>query len=100
MKHPEIQTPSEFQFYVQQHGTRYQPYTEKRTMEQLQADLNKAHDNLKKQVVINTKLNTRLTTTQRQLGWQRIWTRVLTASAIGLWPITLWLLQQFLATRR
>jgi hypothetical protein len=99
MPEPEIQTPAEFQFYAQQHGTRYQPYTAKRTMDQLQADLNKAHDNLKKQVGINTKLNTRLTTTQQSLRWERIWRRILTASAVGLWPITLWLLQQFLTKR-
>ncbi len=100
MPDPEIQTPPEFQFYVQKHGLRYRPYTEKRTLDQLQLDLNKAHDNLKKQVGINTNLNRQLSKTQRLLGWERIWRRILTASTIAMWPMLLWLLQQFLATRR
>ena len=94
---PEIQTPPEFQFYVERHGVReFPPYTEKRTLPQLQLDLNKAHDNLKKQVHINTRINAQLTRTERTLGWERIWRRILTAANVVEFAIIGWLITEFL----
>ena len=97
MPDPEVQTSPEFEFYVQQHGVKhFPPYTEKRTLPQLQLDLNKAHDNLKKQVHINTQINVQLTKTERTLGWVRIWSRILTAATLVEFGIIGWLISEFL----
>lgn len=97
MQDPEIQTPPDFQFYVQRHGVQqFPPYTEKRALPQLQLDLNKAHDNLKKQVHINTRINAQLTAALHTLGWERIWRRILTAAIVVQFGIIGWLITEFL----
>jgi hypothetical protein len=94
---PEVQTPPDFQFYVQRHGVKqFPPYTETRSLPQLQRDLNTAHDNLKKQVHINTRINTQLTKTETALRWERIWRRILTAAIVVQFTIIGWLITEFL----
>lgn len=72
MSAPEIQTPPEFQFYVQQRGIhKTQREFERDSLPGLQKSLSKAHDNLQKQVGINTRLYKQLATLQESLKWER-----------------------------
>jgi hypothetical protein len=93
MPDPEIQTPPEFQFYVQQHGVRSPREFERGSLAGLQKSLTKAHDNLSKQVGINTRLYVQLTATQRDA---RIWRRVLVAAVIAQWSVIGWLFRAWL----
>lgn len=69
MPDPEVQTPPEFQFYVQQNGLQEfkQREFDRNTLAGLQKSLSKAHDNLHKQVRINTTLYSQLTKAERRL---------------------------------
>jgi hypothetical protein len=96
MPDPNIQTPPEFQFYVQQHGMRAAREFERGSLQGLQKSLSKAHDNLVRQVGINTNLYVQLTATQRTLGWERIWRRILTGAIIAQFSIIGWLVTEFL----
>jgi hypothetical protein len=65
---PDIQTPAEFQFYVEQNGLKAtQREFERNSLPGLQKSLSKAHDNLQKQVGINTRLYVQLTKAERRL---------------------------------
>jgi hypothetical protein len=96
MPDPNIQTPPEFQFYVQQHGMRAAREFERGSLQGLQKSLSKAHDNLAKQVGINTRLYVLLTAMQRTSGWERIWRRILTGLIITQFTIIGWLVTEFL----
>jgi hypothetical protein len=96
MPDSDVQTPPDFQFYVQQHGVRVPREFERGSLPGLQKSLTKAHDNLAKQVGINTRLYVQLTATQRALGWERIWRRVLGAAIMAQFGIIGWLIQEFL----
>jgi hypothetical protein len=93
---PEIQTPPDFQFYVQQHGQRVIREFERGSVQGLQKSLSKCHDNLAKQVGINTRLYHQLTTAERTLGWERIWRRILTAAIVVQFGVIGWLVSEFL----
>lgn len=95
--HSESQTPAEFQFYVQRRGVKEFPsYSEPRTIVQLQHDLNKAHDNLKRQVRINTSINTKLSNSDTALRWERIWRRILTGAIAVEFGLIGWLATELL----
>lgn len=65
---PEIQTPPEFQFYVQQNGIqKTKREFERDSIPGMQKSLSKAHDNLHKQVRINTTLYAALTDAKRRI---------------------------------
>lgn len=96
MAAPEIQTPPEFQFYVQQHGVRVVREFERNSLAGLQKSLSKAHDNLAKQVGINTRLYKDLTAAQRTLGWERIWRRVLTGAVLAQFTVLGWIVKAWL----
>jgi hypothetical protein len=89
MAEPEIQTPADFQFYVQQHDVRAPREFERGSLQGLQKSLSKAHDNLAKQVGINTRLYAQLTRTERRLGWERVWRRILSAAVVAAWAVIL-----------
>jgi len=81
----EIQTPGEFQYYVQRNGIRYD-YTKPRTPLQLQNDVNVLHSFTKKLLIEKDRM-------QRTLRDQRIWTRVLTAAVVAQFAIVIELLK-------
>lgn len=93
MPDPDVQTPSEFQFYVQQHGVRMPREFERGSLPGLQKSLTKAHDNLAKQVGINTRLYVLLTATQQSA---LLWRRILGAAIVVQFAIIGWLIQEFL----
>jgi hypothetical protein len=97
MPEPEIQTPPDFQFYVQQHGVRVIREFERGSIQGLQKSLSKAHDNLQKQVGINTRLYVQLTKAQRtgERCSTRIW--ILGGCVIAQFAIIGWLAQELLA---
>ena len=66
MRETEVHGPQEFQYYVTHDGQHYD-YSKPRSQGQLQADINVAHDNLKKLVVEKDRLNTRLAAAQHRL---------------------------------
>jgi len=100
MADPEIQTPADFQFYVQQNGLRAQREFDRSSLQGLQKSLSKAHDNLSKQVGINTRLYAQLTKTERALGWERIWRRILAAAVVAQFTALGWLVKAWLDLHR
>jgi hypothetical protein len=93
----DIQTPAEFQFYVEQHGIRKtQREFERDSIPGLQKSLSKAHDNLHRQVGINTRLYTSLNKAQKQLGWSKIWIGILGAAVTAEFAIIGWMFEAFL----
>jgi hypothetical protein len=97
MPEPEIQTPPDFQFYVQQHGVHAVREFKRDSIEGLQKSLSKAHDNLSKQVGINTRLYAQLTKAERlaERCSTRIW--ILGGCVIAQFAIIGWLAQELLA---
>lgn len=92
MPAPEIQTPPEFQFYVQQHGiSKNKREFERDSIPGLQKSLSKAHDNLAKQVGINTRIYAQLLTAHRRLDRDAIKIWVLTLLLGGEGALLLWL---------
>ena len=82
---PEIQTPPEFQFYVQQNGIqKTQREFERDSIPGLQKSLSKAHDNLQRQMRINTQLYGELTVLQGRVSRYRGSTILLTSIVSGL----------------
>jgi hypothetical protein len=95
--HSDLQTPPDFQFYVQRNGvTEFPSYSEPRSIVQLQHDLNKAHDNLKRQVRINTTINKKLTNAENALRWEIIWRRILTSAIAVAFALIGWLAAELL----
>ena len=84
---PDIQTPPEFQFYVQQHGLTGKREFERNSIPGLGKSLNKAHDNLQKQVRINTLFDEKLLDAQSRLRFARGWIWVLTLTIAGSWAL-------------
>jgi hypothetical protein len=97
MPDPEVQTPPDFQFYVQQHGVRTPREFLRGSRLGMQKSLTKAHDNLSKQVGINTRLYHDLTEAQRALRRERRWRRFLATTVSVEFTLLLWLLHEFLS---
>lgn len=91
MLDPRSQTPSEFQFYAEQKGLPTQREFERSSIPGLEKSLNKAHDNLQKQVGINTRLYEQVTKGERRLDRYKIMLWVLTAVVIGEGYVIGWL---------
>ena len=88
MPDPQIQTPPEFQFYVQQHGIqKNRREFERDSIPGLQKSLSKAHDNLQRQVGINTRLYHQLTAVENSLKWERRKRWATTAVLIIAWEV-------------
>lgn len=96
MPDPEIQTPSEFQFYRQQAGVRAQREFDRESLPGLRKSLSKAHDNLAKQVGINTRLYSELSQAKKALGWQTIWIRVLVGAMATAFTLLGWIMKTVL----
>jgi len=60
MPDPGVTDPTEFQYYTARHGLRFDSYSKPRTQQQLQSDVNKAHDNLRKLIREKDTLQHRL----------------------------------------
>ena len=87
MPAPEIQTPDEFQYYVQQHGIRKnwaQP-----THPEMVESLNKLHRFTRQLVTEKDRM-------QETLGWNRIWIRILGGCVIAEFAIIGWFAIVFL----
>lgn len=97
MQNPEILSPADFQFYVQQHGLQQKREFDRGSLAGLKKSLSKAHDNLSKQVGINTRLWYQLTAAQRQARRERRWRRVLTGTVSVEFTLLLWILHELLA---
>ena len=83
---PDFQTPPEFQFYVQQNGLQeLKREFDRNSLAGLQKSLSKAHDNLHKQVGINTRLYVQLTAAERRLDRYKVmlWILGLMLSGLG-----------------
>jgi hypothetical protein len=96
MPGPEIQTPVEFEFYRQQHGVRATREFDRESLPGLKKSLSKAHDNLSKQVGINTRLYAALTKANRSLRWQGIWVKILSTTVAAEFVVIGWLVKAFL----
>jgi hypothetical protein len=93
MPDPEIQTPAEFQFYVQQNGVRStRREFERGSIQGLEKSLSKAHDNLQTQVGINTRLYVSLARAQKRLDWAnlKMWILAGALGAEGAVLLVLW----------
>ena len=78
MPDPEVQNSTEFSYYIQRKGIRYD-YS-RRSPEQLVEDVNRAHDFLRKLVREKDGM-------QRKLDRQWLWIKVLGASVAGAWAL-------------
>jgi len=97
MADPEIQTPPEFQFYVQQNGIRKtQREFERDSLPGLRKSLSTAHDNLQRQVGINTRLYASLLAAQRSLGSVKLALWITSAAVVAQWGIMLVFLDHLL----
>jgi hypothetical protein len=92
MPDPEVQTPPEFQYYVERHGIRYD-YSKPRTQMQLQQDVNVLHDFTKKLLTEKDRMKRVAELTQITVRNQRIWTRVLTAAVVAQFAVLIELLK-------
>jgi hypothetical protein len=96
MPDPKIETPPEFKFYEEQHGVRRPREFERGSIQGLEKSLSKAHDNLAKQVGINTRLHADLNAVKTARGWDRIWIRILGGCVLVEFAIIGWLVSEFL----
>jgi hypothetical protein len=99
MAEPNIQSPLEFQYYVARHGI-HSGYDKPRSIDQLQADMNVAHDNLKKLVREKDWMQRLLQSTQHRLdvaSW-KIWALGIIVTGEG--AVIGWLVAEFLARIR
>ena len=87
MPDPKIQTPTDFQFYVNQHGVKIPREYPRDSIPGLQKSLSKAHDNLHKQVSINTRLYSHFNELQNALKWERRKRWITTAALIAAWEV-------------
>src|SRR6266567_2243670 len=82
---PEIQQPTEFEYYIAQHG-RVTDYS-KRSNAQLIKDVNKLHEFLRKLLREKDIINEKLAHAIEKLHWEVIWRRILTAAVLGQWAV-------------
>jgi hypothetical protein len=76
MPDPAALDPTSYQYYAERNPPSYW-YEKPRTLQQLQLDLNKAHDNLRTQVRVNDVLRRQNTVIAKAIKRERNWRRAL-----------------------